>query len=437
MSEKIYTEVWTLSEDDVVEVQKESKQIPEEFRGLEVVEPRYSFADMLYFMDVSVWHKRCVLKKAALVAGLGWTLTTEDDDKNPDEAYNRIMALLSQPNSNYHETFSNIIVKFMQDYFSLGNSWIEVARTPAGEIAEIYHVPGRTVRRKNKFNGWWQVRTFSKVEFAEFEEQIDPGKNQLIYHFAYDPNDDYYGIPEWLPAMASMALDRGAVEYNSYQFQNGMMASFAVLIQGGEMSKTARAQLKKFLKDNFTQIKNAGRVLVISNDDPNAKIEIKPLDLEGAAKDMSFVNLRSFSRDEIIAAHDVPPRMVGIMAAGQLGGSGEISGQLKTFKETVINPEQNRLEDLLTNTILKTFGEHKWRIKFGEMDITDPLADAEYYQMLLNTPEPVYDVDEVRQEIGLPPRTLRPAAEQLEKHIAGALRGIRKALENMEEESEK
>ncbi|NUQ44394.1 MAG: hypothetical protein HUU32_23655, partial [Calditrichaceae bacterium] len=126
MSEKIYTEVWTLSEDDVVEVQKESKQIPEEFRGLEVVEPRYSFADMLYFMDVSVWHKRCVLKKAALVAGLGWTLTTEDDDKNPDEAYNRIMALLSQPNSNYHETFSNIIVKFMQDYFSLGNSWIEV-----------------------------------------------------------------------------------------------------------------------------------------------------------------------------------------------------------------------------------------------------------------------------------------------------------------------
>ena len=424
--EKIQTEIWTLSNE--VEVKKESKQIPEEFKGMDIVEPRYKFKDLLYFMDVNVWHKRCVIKKAALVAGLGWTITTDDADKKPDQIYNKIMALLTHPNDNYNDSIIQILLKYLTDYFSIGNGWLELVRNNKGEVAEIYHVPGRTVRRRKGFDGWWQVRTFKKVQFDNYDPENIGENNQLLHIYSYDPMDEYYGIPEWLPAMASMALDRAAVEYNTYQFENGMMASFAITIKGGELSRKARAALKKFLQQNFKGIANAGRAIVISNDDPNVEIKIEKLDLEGAAKDMSFSKMREMSRDEIVSAHDVPPRMVGIMSAGQLGGSGEITGQLKTFKESVIGPEQEKLETLINKTILASFGEHKWYLTFNEMDITDPLARAEQYSILQNIPDPVFDTDEIREEYGYPPRSNSPAVITGEK-MAKALTLIRKELE--------
>lgn len=430
---KTETEIWTLGEDEVIvqkgekkEVRKESKQVKSEFDGLQIKEPRYKFSDLLYFMDVNTWHKRCIFLKAAVTGGLGWQLVTDDENKEPDEAYNRIKAFLNRPNPNFNDNFSRIIYKMLIDYYALGNGWLELVRNVKGEAAELYHIPARTMRRRADFKGYWQVRTFKKVEFANFGDPNRTTRNEVLHHFTYDPNDDYYGAPEWLPVMAGMALDRSAVEYNTYQFENGMMASFAITIKGGELSPKARAALRKFLQTNYKGIKNAGRVIVISNDDPNVEIKIEKLDLEGAARDMSFLRSRQFGRDEVISAHAVPPRMVGVMAAGQLGGAGEIAGQLKTFKEIVIAPEQEYLENYLNNTILATFGEHKWRLAFNQMDITDLKDDAEYYEKMVGIG--ALTADEVREEIGKPPLVAQ-AGPNLEKRLARHLALINKALE--------
>lgn len=424
--QKPVTEIWTL--EDIVPVKKESQQVNDDFRDLGVVEPRYKFDDLLYFADVNVWHKRCVVKKASLVAGLGWKLTTDDSNKEPDEAYNKIIALLKHPNNNYNDSFIQILLRYLQDYFYLGNGWLEIVRNNLGEVAEIYHIPGRTVRRKEKFKGWWQVRTFTKVEFDNYNPDAVTDRNQLLHIYSYDALDEYYGCPEWLPAIAAMALDRSAVEYNTYLFENSMLAKFAIVIEGGSLSKTARSHLKKFLQENAKGLKNSGKALIISNDDPNVKIRFEKLHIDFKDRDMSFVTMRTFSRDEVITAHDMPPRLVGVVVGGQLGGSGETSGQLKIFKETTISPEQEKLEELLNKTIIASFGDHKWYLELNEMDISDPLAKAEQYSILQNIPEPVFDTDEIRIEYGYQPRTEKPQVISGEK-MAKALSLIRKELE--------
>ena len=267
----------------------------------------------------------------------------------------------------------------------------------------------------------------TKQEFRNFGDTTNKTKNELIHFYEYDPQDDYYGIPEWLPAMATMAMDRAAVEFNTYIFDNGMMIPFAIIIEGGRLSAKARKALQQFLQKNYKGIANAGRAIEIDNDDRNEKIRIEKLD-NPSMRDMSFYRLRTLSRDEVIAAHQVPPRLVGIMSAGQLGGTGEVSGQLKIFQETLIKPEQRKLENILNRTILATFGEHKWKIKFNELDITDPKDDAEWYKTLVEIG--VLEADEVREEIGYKARQTPVQPEVTMKQIAKALEGIRQILED-------
>ena len=233
---------------------------------------------------------------------------------------------------------------------------------------------------------------------------------------------------------ATMGLDRECVEYNTYSFRNAMMARFIVVVEGGVLTRKARSALKKFIQSNMTGIKNAGRTIVISSDDPNVKIRIERINKDANLKDLSFTQRRQYSRVEIVSAHGVPPRMLGIMSAGQLGGAGEIKGQMQVFRDIIIAPEQRRLEQLINSTILASFGKHKWRLKLNEIDITDPQADAEYYAKLLNLPDPVLDVEEVRSELGYPPRPQRTERSEpvLWEGIARSLEGIRQVLEKTE-----
>jgi len=432
MSAEKQTEVWVMPVGEEIlkaTVRKESKQIPPDkmTSGLPIVQPRISFDDLLFFMDVNVWHKISIKLKAALVGGLGWQLVTEDENKEPDQVYKRIMELLERPNEKYQETFSVLMIRMLTDYFALGNGWLEVSRNTKGEVAAIYHVRGKTVRRKKDFSGYYQVRSFKKQEFRNFGDPKNRDKNELIHFYEYDPEDDYYGIPEWLPAMATMAMDRAAVEYNTYVFDNGMMIPFAIIIEGGTLSRKARNALKNFLQKNYKGIANAGRAMVIANDDPNVKIRIEKLDTPGL-RDMSFSKMRLLSRDEVIAAHRVPPRLTGIMTPGQLGGGGEVSGQLKIFQETLIKPEQRKLENILNRTILASFGEHKWKIKFNELDISDPREDAEWYKTMVEIG--ALDPDEVREDAGYKPReSQQPPVDKAMKQIAKALEGVRQILE--------
>ncbi|APF20387.1 portal protein [Caldithrix abyssi DSM 13497] len=421
------TEIWAVTNEgeiifEKVQIKKQSRQIKDDFKGLPIVEPRYKFDDLLFYLEVNSWHKRCVYLKAAVTGALGWRLTTDDDNKGPDAAYKQITAFLENPNPKL-ENFSQILLKMLIDYYAIGNGFLEIVRNTKGEAAELYHIPGRTMRRKRDFSGYYQVRTFKKVEFNNFGDRKGK-RNEVLHYLNYDPMDDYYGLPDWITAMATMGMDRNAVEYNAYEFTQGLMARFLIIIEGGELSRKARTQLKNFLKNNMIGTQNSGKVMVVANDDPNVKIRVERIDKEGSNRDMSFHRMRTFNRDEVIEIHGVPPRMLGIMSAGQLGGGGETAGQLKIFKETLIDPEQRKLEYMLNQTIIKSFGEHKWKLKLKEMDITDQKADAEFYEKMINSQ--VLDPDEVREEIGRKPRQQEVNLQNLTKILVE----LRKSLEN-------
>ncbi|PVJ26943.1 Presumed portal vertex protein, partial [Salmonella enterica subsp. enterica serovar Rubislaw] len=79
---------------------------------------------------------------------------------------------------------------------------------------------------------------------------------------------------------------------------------------------------------------------------PNGKkdgIQIIPLS-EVAAKD-EFLNIKNVSRDDMMAAHRVPPQMMGIMP-NNVGGFGDVEKASRVFVRNELIPLQKRLEEL-------------------------------------------------------------------------------------------
>jgi PBSX family phage portal protein len=79
---------------------------------------------------------------------------------------------------------------------------------------------------------------------------------------------------------------------------------------------------------------------------PNGKkdgIQIIPLS-EVAAKD-EFLNIKNVSRDDMMAAHRVPPQMMGIMPSN-VGGFGDVEKASKVFVRNELIPLQKRFMEI-------------------------------------------------------------------------------------------
>lgn len=79
---------------------------------------------------------------------------------------------------------------------------------------------------------------------------------------------------------------------------------------------------------------------------PNGKkdgMQIIPLS-EVAAKD-EFLNIKNVSRDDMMAAHRVPPQMMGIMPSN-VGGFGDVERASLVFVRDELMPLQRRLQEL-------------------------------------------------------------------------------------------
>ena len=405
------------------------------------IEPKLAFNDLLSWLEMSIWHKRCVFAKAAVTVGLGWRLVTKEEDKAPDEAHAKLMEFLSQPNENKLDSFSLIAFKSLVDYEATGNFVNELSSAMGGELGRLYHQRMANFRVAKKRNdGYYQVPikgyTLRQVHFTRWGV-VEPGKNQILHYYQYDPSSDYYGSPIWVPALADMVLDRSAVEFNINLFRNQLVAKFAVIVEGGKLSAGAKQSLREFLASQATGTKNAGRTLIFDTDDPNVKVKIEKLEMDFGDKNGFMGKTRETSRDMIVSAHGVPPRIVGIVTAGQLGGGGEADSQLRIFEEIDRAPERNRIEEFYNRTIIQDarFGEHKWNLEFNAIDTTNRKMDAEIENILkqagIKLPE------ESRQDLGLPSLDEEGmqrlgASSGLEQNV-NELVSLRKRLEGLDE----
>lgn len=386
--------------------------------------PPYNPYELIELLEVSTYHYKCIKQKALDVAGDFSVVETEEEKdskgsekdkkkKKVNEA-NRDKIIDFTTNCNNILSFNQIVKALAMDFETIGWFVLEVIRNRKGEITGLNHIPAHTCRFLLDGTGIMHKRDNRERVFKFFgdtEARIDPNTgdlcNEVIYRFDYTPKADFYGIPDYIPAVGSMLANLEIRDYNIKFFENGAVPQYAVILEGGEMDDETEDVIKAHFRDNIKGSSNAHKTLVISSPE-GGKVNFEPLAVD--VKDGHFRLYRMDNRDEIIHAHGVPPYRIGIAETGALGGN--VAEEMTAiYKNSIVKPRQSMMEDVFKKIFAdKGFngGITDWKIQFDEIDIDDEKLQAEIKEIQVRTAKTAKEAgtftpDEIRVMAGETP----------------------------------
>lgn len=337
----------------------DSTQVAHDEENGGLIEPFVSFDDLLGLHYANVYHRRAIKIKAGMLS----QIEIEESE----------IAKFLPPGV----SAKSFLFEFCYNLELYGNAPVEKAGTTSRYF--LYNIPA---------NEW---RTNLAREMFQLSKTGQKQKLDGYYLKYYSPSSRFYGEPDYLATMLGILTNKEADNYNYAFFQNGARPDLAIVHENNEPSQEQIATYKSFFSSNFKGSGNAHKTLLAYTGggvgDKEGKIRFEKL---GGVEDISFEKLKKVTRDEIAAAHGIPPRLLGIMDAGGLGGGGELIGQLQQFNEIEIKPKIELIEGFFESIGIK--------VVLKAVDVTNFKDDGAIVTELVG--RGIITVDEARSILG-------------------------------------
>lgn len=220
------------------------------------------------------------------------------------------------------------------EFMIFGNGYLERKGNRLGGALSLEPPLAKYVRRAADLEGYFFVPHYG------VEHEFKPGS---IFHLMEpDLHQEVYGLPQYLPALNSAFLNESATLFRRRYYENGSHAGFILYMTDAAQNEEDVDALRKALKSS----KGPGNFRNLFVYAPNGKkegIQLIPVS-EVAAKD-EFLNIKAVTRDDQLAAHRVPPQLMGIIP-NNTGGFGDAEKAAMVFLTNEIQPLQARLQEL-------------------------------------------------------------------------------------------
>lgn len=217
------------------------------------------------------------------------------------------------------------------DFLVFGNGYLEARRALSGRTMRFEHSLSRYMRRGR------EKRYFYVPNWREEHEFVSGS----VFHLREpDINQELYGLPEYLSALQSALLNESATVFRRRYYENGSHAGFIMYLTDSAVSNGDVDKLREQLRKS----KGPGNFRNLFVHAPSGKpdgLKLIPVS-EIAAKD-DFSAIKNASKDDVLAAHRVPPGLLGIIP-NNTGGFGNASQSLQVFYENEIVPLQGLFE---------------------------------------------------------------------------------------------
>jgi PBSX family phage portal protein len=225
--------------------------------------------------------------------------------------------------------------RFALDFLQMGNGYLERLPNIRGGLARAGHAPARHVRAPKGGGGYFFVGLGGVG--LQREHQFAEG---AIFHLQQpDVAQEIYGLPEWLAALQSGLLNENATLFRRRYYLNGAHAGFILYVSDAFADQQTAEKIAQKMKE----AKGAGNFRNMFLYMPGGKkdgVQLLPIG-EVAAKD-EFSGVKNISRDDMLAAHRVPPQLLGIVPTNS-GGFGKVGEALDAFFQIEIAPIMRRM----------------------------------------------------------------------------------------------
>ena len=259
-----------------------------------------------------------------------------------------------------NESFYQVWEKIVDDYNTFGNAYLEIVEYKGG--CNLYHIDATKCMiakdRENiiihpDFQEYYRYK--HKARVLPFYPQFvrDKGGKRSVLHLKkYEPEFQFYGIPDYIGALQHIAVDYEIGRYNNTRFKNNFMPSAIVEISGS-MSDEEADKLIEDAKSKLTGEGNNGKILFLIKDG-GEKSNVTLIDDKS---DGSFMELQKVTNQNIITAHRWQPALAGIVSAGKMNSTGnEIRIAYEIIMSTVVHKTIQELKPPILKIIEEKTG---------------------------------------------------------------------------------
>jgi PBSX family phage portal protein len=349
------------------------------------------------------YHSASIALKKHATVGLGFKLDSKIKD-------------VLDPLTN--SDITSVLGVVAEDFFCTGNGYLEVVRDgvgPDAKIVGLHALPADYVYIYEEGGGKWHYELvglpvgfmgsslgYRLPRFGDSERFYAGGSggmrpsgtgemipqegqspttmplgtiSEVIHFMQPTALNRHYGLPGWLSAVSSIELMQALDQREFDFFINRGVPEFLLFITGAKAGDEQWKALETAMQAHIG-LGNAHKSMAMNLPEPEAKIVLEKLDIEGTDQGARFTNITDSLSLKIVSAHQVPPLLAGIQIPGKLAANNELPNAIRTFQILTIAPAQeifeNRLETTLGNPA-KNGGLFKRQQKIEFNAITDVL----------------------------------------------------------------
>lgn len=376
------------------------------------IKPPESFDRLANLTQVARTRRPCIEATVLNTVGRGLNIVPKEgreEDAQEDEATELLAHLdqLARRDTKLDKpSFKRLLGACKWDEEEVGNGYLEVSRNRVtGEIDGLFHVPGKEVRRRKDRKGWVvgkkNAAAHERVEFYDFGDKVaydsegrpegklnGTGKrwdrNELIRFRLYTSESRDYGLPRDAHLALDYLGDRNAAEANVGFFRGGGVPPTVIFLKvpasedgsPGEEEEGIEVEVPPDLPQKLamTMTADADRRHRVAFFTLPEGIEPEKIDLATLSeRDMGFIEFRKDNRRATLGAWRMAPIFVADIEDTNYS-TADVERRLT--KEQLFDPEQDRWEDILSETLLAELAPHM-RFDFVELDVTDEKAARE------------------------------------------------------------
>ncbi|HEM8998967.1 TPA: phage portal protein [Burkholderia cenocepacia] len=224
--------------------------------------------------------------------------------------------------------------RFVLEYLVFANSYLEQRTNQLGAPMALKSSLAKYTRVGVEPGQYWFV--------TNVREPYEFPKGSVYHLYEPDLNQEIYGLPEYLSALNSTWLNESATLFRRRYYKNGSHAGFILYMTDAAEKQEDVDNLRSALKN----AKGPGNFRNLFMYAPKGKkdgIQLLPIG-EVAAKD-EFWNIKKVTVEDQLAAHRVPPQLMGIIPSNA-GGFGDVEKAAGVFNDLEIEPLKERLREL-------------------------------------------------------------------------------------------
>lgn len=223
---------------------------------------------------------------------------------------------------------------FALDWLVMGNAYLERAD----------NLTGRPLAVRSSKAAWTRVglqpgQFFWVPRSGWISDAVEYRPGSIFHIMEPDPMQEIYGMPEYLSALQSGLLNEAATIFRRRYYLNGSHAGFILYLSDEGIGEEGAEAIRKALR----QAKGMGNFRNLFIHSAKGKPDgIKLLPIAEVGSKDEFLNIKSVTSEDLLAAHRTPPQLLGIVPKNT-GGFGNVKDAAAVFYEMEIMPIQRRM----------------------------------------------------------------------------------------------